>query len=558
LQVSSSVQKYTKLSVVPIIFAICVIISGCSDDSQHAQKKQTNEAVKQALETYEKTGDFDKARAALQGADSSDSEIVRLIKADLDYGKAGKMQSELAPYYKQIDASITEMTKGLNRITQLNISKEQIESQVRAHGEEAKILNERLNGDSNQPGLLAELQKSESELNKLKSERDSVGAKAQEAQKQADAIQAKADELLRKAETASADEKARLSQEAYSIIRGTDNSNSKTAYLKTAQDLQDQANVLQSEINMLEPKVKMLKASVEKTQQRLAELEKSETPGQSSAQAEQINSNISGLVTNINAALGQLTQAKDNLNKKVEEINELYGDAYKSFSTIRDSDELTQLAKVAAADTAYKKASTGAEYGMELRHLAARLAVLPQAGVGDADRTSLAEKYSGESAKFIDTALTDFNDAAETYSRVNMRELAGAVVKNQLLALTQRAYIADKIENPAVKTQSLIDANSVVDRGIGMDPSFAQSEPAKFFYQLSGKTPPSAATVEPNAAEMKAAKKGKKAKPEAEAAEGNVPAEANAAEPSATDVNTSDVNTAEPNAAAGTAEPNQQ
>ena len=479
-------------SVISFAFAVSLFLfTGCSEDPNRAAQKEAAKAVSAALEAYKISGNFEDAQKQLNSlsSEAAGRDVAVFLKAGFSYSSASKILTQLPADLTAIDVQIAKLSKLLSNINSLQNEKSNLDLSLASHQQIIASLNTQLNGDSNQPGLLADAKQLQTVLAELKEQKESFDKQTQESQAKATALQKQADELLLKAQTAQAEEKESLQNQAYTLLKGSSTEPSQAKLLAQAQNFADQSALVQSKINEAQPKLDYLQNAIKTAQQRLAELENSTLPSDIQTRLAQIDSETSQLKQDCQASLSLLQETQQKYQKDYTDAAELYQRAQKDFRSAAN-DIMDQIAKIAAADTAFKSGLAASQHALSLNNLAARVSVLPQVEGISETVTSIAQNFGSSGKELIAKAIEDYNDAANGYDRIRDRNINKVIKANQLLALGQMAYLAQAAELPQVADDSLVRAQELLTEAIESDRTFIKTPAAQFYYKLTGTTPP--------------------------------------------------------------------
>jgi predicted nuclease with TOPRIM domain len=516
-----------------------MITTGCGENPERAAQKGAQAAVEAALNQYALTGDFSKAQKTLnQGlADISEAgsqDIVLLVGGVLNCGKASRMQEELAPLWASTDKNLDELSDIFGQMIQIHLEKAEIEAALRARQEERAQLSLQLDGDTNGPGLTAKLKDVQAKLADLKSKQSELEPQLSEKLKRATALQRQADELLAKAELAQSRKKAELQKQAYDVLLGSPDQPGKNAYLTEAQELQDQLSLTESNIAMVEPQVATLTAQIEKIRKRMDELDKSDFVTKSNERLATIGSTLSRYQEEFAGTLGQIEQTQSQVSSKMKDMSELVSWAQKDFKKITTQEPLRDFARIAGAEAFLSEGRVHGDYALAQRRLAARLEILASGEATDsqAQLKTLAQRYLDDSDEYIAKAMTDYDEASKQYGKIPARkdDFAIAVLKNRILVLAQKAYLAGRVENMAAKAEAIEQSKELIDKAVNFDPAFEASLSGPPYNILTGKTAAEAPammeeTPAPAEANAPATAPEEENMAPAESPEGNQPAE---------------------------------
>jgi hypothetical protein len=519
-----------------------MLVGGCGENPERAAQKKAEAAVEAAMKEFAAKGDFDKAQKTLKQAlaevsgGGAGQEFVLLVDGSLKYGQANKMQDELTPLWTSMDNNLDELSSIFSQISKTQSEKVQIETSLRSREEEKRQLLAQLEGDANGPGLAAKLKDAQAKLSELKSQKGQLEQKLSEQLKQATELQRQADELLAKAELATGDRKSQLQKQAYDVLLGSGGNAGKNAYLSEAQNLQDEVKTVESEITMVEPQVTMLTEQVDQNRKRIDALDKSDFVASSNQRLVAIGTTLARFQGEFSAILGQIEQTQSQLAGKMKQITDLFLSAQKNFKRITTEESLRDFARVAAAEASLSLAQFESDYALSLRRAAARLTILASGEATDsqAQLKTLAQRYLDESEELVSKALAGYDDASSLYGKIPAKkdEFAIAVLKNNILALAQKAYLAERVENMDAKAKAIEQAKDLINKAVKFDQAFEAVLNEPPYSILGGKTAEGPVEEEP-AVPVKA-KGPKTAKPNAIPGQNQPSAEPNGpgAEPS--------------------------
>jgi len=527
------VPSYTPVSKVATAVALALSLlsfTACRENPQRVAQKQAAKAVSAALQSYQRTSSFEEAQKELQHLDpeASGQDIAVFLKAGFSYTKASTLGTQLPNARKQVENSIADLSKTLDKISGLALETAELKASVNSHKEAIDSVNAQLKGTESQPGLSDQAHELENELARLQEQKAGLENQAKQTQDQANKLQRDSADLLRKAQAAQGEGKLKIQQQAYALLSGENGGTSQAKILAQSQGFADQAAAIQSRINEVQPKLKYLQDAVTAAREKLTQLENATLVTDAQARMAQIETEIAEFSKQAQDQLSASLEAKHDYEKAFTEISSLYTAAANGFKSAAGK-SIDQLAKIAQADAFFRSALVTSDYAISLNHIAARLAVLPKIeGISDSANAAT-EQISSSAAEMISKAIEDYNDSANTYDRIRARQELGKTIKSaQLLALDQMAQLAITAERPQVAADALARAKELLNEQIETDRSIIVTAPAKLYYQLSGTTPP----PPPVAPDTNA--------PAADQQQSSTPAEAN----NLTEPNTQDANTA--------------
>ncbi len=475
---------YPKLVLFAIILILSLSILGC--DTKNNQD-QSSKVINKALNTFLDTGDIEKAQQVLRELPrDSSGQAAQIAQGTLQIAKASQFSQAQIEIKKNILQTVSEIKDSAFKINELVSNKENLSAVVEQRQKKLSILQQGNENVTGLAGLKEKLQQKKDDIQSINNQISQLETQAAQAKTKADNLQSAANKLMDQARTTNDTmKKAELQTQAYDIIAGKEDGNSKAEYMSQNQHYLDQIGMLESKSDIVEKELLNYQQEIDKLENQIEEIKQVN-------KNLNLQQNISTIETQINQVQQALSAKLTGLDDIVSEYDSLMGQALEqldnaqgNFKRAGKNRDISQISKLFLADIQAEKArlyAKAANLKLALSKNLSNLAKIVNPAI--ASSLNAAEKrYSNGAQDHYSKSLESFEEAENTYQQSNFRPEC-PVLKQRIVVSLQKANLASTFGQNDLYNSTVETIKTIAEKAIECDENFAQSSLGNKINQL--------------------------------------------------------------------------